>query len=203
MNPVAATTSTRLPPPPGLGIGTLENLRTWWRCERFRWPGWRRLIYNASSGRSICESPAERHYRELRDRCLRHIHCCACVIGFRREERSKTTMTASVGAVFRECRPENVVAADAALFGTLAYRTDEAPPGDYSAVLNDNDVQGCADIRTPRPERDRVGCAGLQSGLDQPRPLVPTMFTEVPSRLRRTHNASSTPPTIWSIRSNT
>ena len=57
-------------------------------------------------------------------------------------------MTACIGAVFRECRPENVVAIDAAPgFGTLAGRIDEAPPGDYAAVLNDTDVQGYADIR--------------------------------------------------------
>lgn len=57
-------------------------------------------------------------------------------------------MTACIGAVFRECRPENVVAIDAAPgFGTLAGRIDESPPGDYSAVLGDTDVQGYADIR--------------------------------------------------------
>ena len=39
----------------------------------------------------------------------------------------KTTMTACIGAIFRESRPENVVAIDAAPgFGTLAGRIDDA-----------------------------------------------------------------------------
>ncbi len=112
--------------------------------------GWRKFIYTIS-GKTINlgESPGERHYRELRERIRRHIRK-QYVIGFVSGKGGvgKTTMTASVGAVFRECRPENVVAIDAAPgFGTLAGRIDEAPPGDYSAVLNDTDVQGYADIR--------------------------------------------------------
>jgi MinD-like ATPase involved in chromosome partitioning or flagellar assembly len=102
----------------------------------------------------------------------------------------KTTMTACIGAVFRECRPENVVAIDAAPgFGTLAGRIDEAPPGDYAAVLNDTDVQGYADIREHLGQNS-LGLdvlAGNRAS-DQPRPLVPSMFAGVLSRLRRTHN---------------
>jgi MinD-like ATPase involved in chromosome partitioning or flagellar assembly len=101
----------------------------------------------------------------------------------------KTTMTACIGAAFRECRPENVVAIDAAPgFGTLAGRIDESPPGDYSAVLNDTDVQGYADIREHLGQNN-IGLdvlAGNRAS-DQPRPLVPSMFTGVLSRLRRTH----------------
>ena len=101
----------------------------------------------------------------------------------------KTTMTACLGAVFRECRPENVVAVDAAPgFGTLAGRIDESPPGDYAAVLNDTDVQGYADIREHLGQNS-LGLdvlAGNRAS-DQPRPLVPSMFTGVLSRLRRTH----------------
>jgi MinD-like ATPase involved in chromosome partitioning or flagellar assembly len=137
------------------------------------------------------ESPAERHYRELRDRIRRHIrkqYVIAVVSG--KGGVGKTTMTASIGAVFRECRPENVVAIDAAPgFGTLAGRIDEAPPGDYSAVLNDTDVQGYADIREHLGQ-NALGLdvlAGNRAS-DQPRPLVPSMFTGVLSRLRRTHN---------------
>ena len=154
--------------------------------------GWRRLIYNASfKSINLGESPAERHYRELRDRIRRHIRK-QYVIGFVSGKGGvgKTTMTASVGAVFRECRPENVVAVDAAPgFGTLAGRIDEAPPGDYSAVLNDNDVQGYADIREHLGQ-NAIGLDVLAGNRvsDQPRPLVPTMFTGVLSRLRRTHN---------------
>ena len=83
-----------------------------------------------------------------------------------------------------------MVAIDAAPgFGTLAGRIDEAPPGDYSAVLNDTDVQGYADIREHLGQ-NAVGLdvlAGNRAS-DQPRPLVPSMFTGVLSRLRRTHN---------------
>jgi MinD-like ATPase involved in chromosome partitioning or flagellar assembly len=154
--------------------------------------GWRKFIYNISfKSINLGESPAERHYRELRERIRRHIRK-QYVIGFVSGKGGvgKTTMTASVGAVFRECRPENVVAIDAAPgFGTLAGRIDEAPPGDYSAVLNDTDVQGYADIREHLGQ-NQIGLDVLAGNRvsDQPRPLVPAMFTGVLSRLRRTHN---------------
>lgn len=154
--------------------------------------GWRKMVYGIS-GKTINpgESPAERHYRELRERIRRHIrrqYVIAFVSG--KGGVGKTTMTACVGGVFRECRPENVVAIDAAPgFGTLAGRIDEAPPGDYAAVLNDTDVQGYADIREHLGQ-NAVGLdvlAGNRAS-DQPRPLVPAMFTGVLARLRRTHN---------------
>lgn len=78
--------------------------------------GWRRFVYNTSFKTiNLGESPAERHYRELRERIRRHIRK-QYVIGFVSGKGGvgKTTMTAGVGAVFRECRPENVVAVDAA-----------------------------------------------------------------------------------------
>ncbi len=154
--------------------------------------GWRKFIYNLTfHGINLGESPAERHYRELRERIRRHIrkqYVIAVVSG--KGGVGKTTMTASIGAVFRECRPENVVAIDAAPgFGTLSGRIDESPPGDYSAVLNDTDVQGYADIREHLGQ-NALGLdvlAGNRAS-DQPRPLVPSMFTGVLSRLRRTHN---------------
>jgi MinD-like ATPase involved in chromosome partitioning or flagellar assembly len=154
--------------------------------------GWRKLVYNIS-GKTLNpgESPAERHYRELRERIRRHIrkqYVIAFVSG--KGGVGKTTMTACVGGVFRECRPENVVAIDAAPgFGTLAGRIDEAPPGDYAAVLNDADVQGYADIREHLGQNN-IGLdvlAGNRAS-DQPRPLLPVMFGGVLSRLRRTHN---------------
>lgn len=154
--------------------------------------GWRKLVYSAS-GKIINpgESPSERHYRELRERIRRHIrkqYVIAVVSG--KGGVGKTTMTACVGGIFRECRPENVVAIDAAPgFGTLAGRIDEAPPGDYAAVLNDADVQGYADIREHLGQNS-VGLdvlAGNRAS-DQPRPLAPAMFNGVLSRLRRTHN---------------
>ncbi len=154
--------------------------------------GWRKLAYTCSFKTiNPGESPAERHYRELRDRIRRHIrkqYVIALVSG--KGGVGKTTMTACLGGVFRECRPENVVAIDAAPgFGTLAGRIDEAPPGDYSAVLNDTDVQGYADIREHLGQNN-IGLDVLAGNRvsDQPRPLVPAMFTGVLARLRRTHN---------------
>ena len=154
--------------------------------------GWRSLVYTLSSKSiNLGESPGERHYRELRERIRRHIrkqYVIALVSG--KGGVGKTTMTACIGGVFRECRPENVVAIDAAPgFGTLAGRIDEAPTGDYAAVLNDTDVQGYADIREHLGQNS-VGLdvlAGNRAS-DQPRPLVPAMFHGVLSRLRRTHN---------------
>lgn len=154
--------------------------------------GWRKLVYSGSfKSVNPGESPAERHYRELRDRIRRHIrkqYVIALVSG--KGGVGKTTMTACIGGVFKECRPENVVAIDAAPgFGTLAGRIDESPPGDYAAVLNDTDVQGYADIREHLGQ-NALGLdvlAGNRSS-DQPRPLSPAMFTGALSRVRRTHN---------------
>ncbi len=154
--------------------------------------GWRKLIYGASfHAVNLGESPSDRHFRHLRARIRRHIrkqYVIGVVSG--KGGVGKTTMTACIGAVFRECRPENVVAVDAVPgFGTLAGRIDEAPPGDYTAVLNDTDVQGYADIR------EYLGQNGLgldvlagNRASDQPRPLPAATFTGVMSRLRRTHS---------------
>lgn len=153
--------------------------------------GWRKFLYQASfRGLNLGESPAERHYRQLQERIRRHIrkqYVVGVVSG--KGGVGKTTMTTCIGAAFRECRPENVVAIDAAPgFGTLAGRIDESPPGDYAAVLNDTDVQGYADIR------EHLGQNGIgldvlagNRASDQPRPLGSSMFTGVLSRLRRTH----------------
>ncbi len=154
--------------------------------------GWRKFVY-ASSFHQINpgESPAERHYRDLRDRIRRHIRrqfVITLVSG--KGGVGVTTMAACIGGVFRECRPTNVIAIDAVPgFGTLADRIDESPPGDYTAIINDTDVQGYADIREHLGQ-NTVGLdvlAGNRTS-DQPRPLVPAMFAGVLSRLRRTHN---------------
>lgn len=153
--------------------------------------GWRKLAHRATFTMwNPGESPAERHFRELRERIRRHIrrqYVIAVVSG--KGGVGKTTMTASIGGVFREVRPDNVVAIDAAPgFGTLAGRIDEAPPGDYYAVLADTDVQGYADIREHLGQ-NRIGLdvlAGNRTS-DQPRPLEPDMFSGVVSRLRRSH----------------
>lgn len=154
--------------------------------------GWRKAVYKVSLKTvNPGESPAERHYRELRERIRRHIrkqYVIAVVSG--KGGVGKTTMTACLGGVFRECRPENVVGIDAAPgFGTLAGRIDENPPGDYAAVLNDADVQGYADIREHLGQ-NTVGLDVLSGNRasDQPRPLIPAMFSGVLARLRRTHS---------------
>ena len=154
--------------------------------------GWRKIVF-ALSFKTVNpgESPAERHHRELRDRIRRHIrkqYVIAFVSG--KGGVGKTTMTACIGGVFRECRTENVVTVDAAPgFGTLAGRIDESPPGDYAGVLNDADVQGYADIREHLGQ-NAVGLDVLAGNRmsDQPRPLIPAMFSGVLARLRRTHN---------------
>ena len=153
--------------------------------------GWRRAVHLASFKMiNPGESPAQRHQRALRERIRIHIRR-QYVIGFVSGKGGvgKTTMAACIGGVFRECRPENVVAIDAVPgFGTLAGRIDESPPGDYSAILHDADVQGYADIREHLGQ-NAIGLdvvAGDRNS-EQPRPLAPEMFNGVLARLRRTH----------------
>ena len=153
--------------------------------------GWRRFIYIGSFRRiNPGESPAERHYRDVRNRIKRHVrrHYVITVISGKGGV-GVTTMAACIGGVLRECRPQNVIAIDAVpSFGTLADRIDESPPGDYSAILNDTDVQGYADIREHLGQNS-VGLDVLAGNRmsDEPRPLVPAMFSGVLARLRRTH----------------
>jgi len=154
--------------------------------------GWRKILYRWSSGAiNPGESPSEKHHRELRERIRRHIrkhYVIAVVAG--KGGVGKTTLTACIGGIFSECRSENVVAVDAVPgFGTLAGRIDEMPPGDYAAILADTDIQGYADIR----EYLGQNSAGLDvlagnRSSDQPRPLAPSMFSGVLSRVRRTHS---------------
>jgi MinD-like ATPase involved in chromosome partitioning or flagellar assembly len=154
--------------------------------------GWRKFFYNISFHKiNLGESPGERHYRELKERIRRHIrrqYVITLVSG--KGGVGVSTMTACIGGVFRECRPTNVIAIDAVPgFGTLSDRIDESPPGDYTAIINDTDVQGYADIREHLGQ-NVVGLdvlAGNRTS-DQPRPLVPAMFAGVLARLRRTHN---------------
>ncbi len=154
--------------------------------------GWRRVLYFATAKTiNPGQSRRERHVRQLRDRIRRHIrrqYVITVLSG--KGGTGVTTLTAGIGSVFRQCRPENVIAVDAVPgFGTLADRIDEFPPGDYAAVLGDTDVQGYSDIREHLGQ-NAVGLdvlAGNRSS-DQLRPLVPAMFNGVLSRLRRTHN---------------
>lgn len=154
--------------------------------------GWRRMLYGGSFHLlNPGQSRAERHQRELHERIRRHIrrqYVIALVSG--KGGVGKTTLTAAIGAVFRQVRPENVVAVDAVPgFGTLAGRIDEHPPGDYTAVLDDTDVQGYADIREHLGQ-NAVGLDVLAGdrNSDRARPLTPSMFNGALSRLRRTHN---------------
>jgi len=153
--------------------------------------GWRKFLYVISFRKiNPGESPSERHYRDLQNRIRRHIrrqYVITVVSG--KGGVGVTTVVACLGGVFRECRPQNVIAIDAVPgFGTLADRIDDSPPGDYTAIINDTDVQGYADIREHLGQ-NAVGLdvlAGNRTS-DQPRPLVPAMFSGVLSRLRRTH----------------
>lgn len=153
--------------------------------------GWRKLVHQVSFKTiNPGESPAERHERGLRERIRRHIrrqYVIGVVSG--KGGVGKTTMAACIGAVFRECRPDHVVAVDAVPgFGTLAGRIDEAAPGDYTAVLDDVDMQSYADIREHLGQ-NAVGLDVLAGDRhsDQARPLTPAMFDGVLARLRRTH----------------
>lgn len=106
--------------------------------------GWRKFIYTISFHKiNPGESPRERHYRDLQNRIRRHIrrqYVITVVSG--KGGVGVTTLVACIGGVFRECRPQNVIAIDAVPgFGTLADRIDESPPGDYTAIINDTDVQ--------------------------------------------------------------
>lgn len=154
--------------------------------------GWRKFLYRATfKVINPGESRRERHYRDLRGRIKRHIrrqYVITVVSG--KGGNGVTTLVTGIGSVFRECRTDYVIAIDAVPgFGTLADRIDENPPGDYSAILSDSDVQGYADIKEHLGQ-NAVGLdvlAGNRTS-DQPRPLVPAMFNGVLSRLRRTHN---------------
>jgi MinD-like ATPase involved in chromosome partitioning or flagellar assembly len=153
--------------------------------------GWRKLVHTASFTLiNPGESPLERHYRDLTERINRHIrrqYVVAVISG--KGGVGKTTMAAGIGAVFAECRAENVVAIDAVPgFGTLAGRIDESSPGDYAAVLGDPDVRGYADIRE-HLGHNAIGLDVLAGNRhsDRPRPLTPEMFEGVVEILRRTH----------------
>lgn len=153
--------------------------------------GWRKALHAASFAMvNPGESPIERHCRELRGRISRHVrrqYVIAFVSG--KGGVGTTTMTACVGGVFAECRTENVAAIDAAPgFGTLAGRIDETPPGDYSGLLADPDLQGYADIREHLGRND-IGLEVLAGdrNSDRSRPLGPEMFDGALGRLRRTH----------------
>lgn len=153
--------------------------------------GWRKLTYVASFRHfNPGESRIERHYRDLRDQIVRHTRS-RFVIGVVSGKGGvgKTTMTACIGAAFRESRSEHVVAIDAAPgFGTLAARIDAAPPDGYTEILNKVAVHGYTDIREHLGENS-IGLEVLAGNptSDQPRPLVPMMLSGVLSSLGRTH----------------
>ena len=103
----------------------------------------------------------------------------------------KTTMTACIGGGVPGMPPgeRGGDRRRARVSARWPAASTKSPPGDYSAVLNDTDVQGYADIREHLGQ-NQIGLDVLAGNRvsDQPRPLVPAMFTGVLSRLRRTHN---------------
>lgn len=153
--------------------------------------GWRKLVYTASfRGINPGESPIDRHARELRGQVRQQLRK-HFVIGVLSGKGGvgKTTLTASIGGMFREHRPDNVVAIDAAPgFGTLAARIDPAAPDGYPDIINRTEVRGYTDIRGHLGENG-IGLDVLAGNptSDQPRPLVSVMLREVLARLERTH----------------
>lgn len=153
--------------------------------------GWRKFLYYSTFKLiNPGESPAERHERDLRGRVRRHIrreYVITVLSG--KGGVGSTTVAACIGGLYKECNPEYVVAVDAVPgFGTLADRIDEAPQGDYAAVLSDQNIQTYSDIRE-HVGHNSVGLdvlAGDRSS-DRPRPLLPAMFSGVLTRLRRSY----------------
>lgn len=153
--------------------------------------GWRRLVYAASfHGINAGESPIEQHFRALRDQIRQRMHknlLIGVVSG--KGGVGKTTMTACIGGIFRECRSDNVVAIDATPgFGTLADRIDPGSPDGYTEIITKSDFRGYTDIRE-HLGHNNIGLdvlSGNQTS-DQPRPLVPSMLNKALARLRRTH----------------
>ncbi|WP_046320350.1 MinD/ParA family protein [Mycobacterium sp. UM_Kg1] len=153
--------------------------------------GWRRLVYAASFGSvNVGESRIEQRFRALRDQ-IRHSMPQHLVIGVVSGKGGvgKTTLTACIGGIIRECLSDNVVAIDAAPgFGTLADRIDSSAPDGYTDIISKTAVAGYTDIREHLGQNN-IGLdvlSGNQTS-DQPRPLVPSMLNDALDRLCRTH----------------
>lgn len=184
--------------PPQSGHPQLSSLSGTMRIsdmvERAKIPpasGWRKSVYRLSLSRiNFGESPAERRYRQLSERIRRHIrrkYVIGVVSG--KGGVGTTTMTTCIGSVFRECRPDNVVAVDAVPgFGTLASRIEHNSHSGYRRLLTDTDIQGYTDIRQYLGQND-LGLDVLAGDIlhDQPPVLLPSMFTAAFARLRRSH----------------
>jgi MinD-like ATPase involved in chromosome partitioning or flagellar assembly len=153
--------------------------------------GWRKLIYQLSFGTlNLGESPAERRYRELSGRIRRYIrrqYVIGVVSG--KGGVGKTTMSTCIGSVFRECRPDTVIAIDAVPgYGTLEGRIEQTQRSSFAGMLSDTDIQGYTDIRQYLGQND-VGLDVLAGDHipDQPPIMLPTMLNGALVRLRRSH----------------
>lgn len=153
--------------------------------------GWRKSLYELSFRTlDLGESPAERRYRQLSGRIGRYIrrqYVIGVVSG--KGGVGKTTMSTCIGSVFRECRPDTVVAVDAVPgYGTLASRIQQSPRSSFAGILSDTDIQGYTDIRQYLGQND-IGLDVLAGDHmhDQPPIMLPTMFNGALTRLRRSH----------------
>ena len=151
--------------------------------------GWRYAVYRATFG-LVNPGPSPDEIRgaelEARIRSVLRGHYKVGVMG--KGGVGKTTVSACIGSVFAELRPEDrVVALDAdTAFGKLGSRVDPQAPGSYWELAADQHLESFADIRS------RVGnnAAGLfvVAGEQTParrRVLDPAIYREAVSRLDR------------------
>lgn len=151
--------------------------------------GWRRVLHTLTFGLvNLGPSPDEIREAELEAgiRGVLRGHYKIGVMG--KGGVGKTTVSASVGSVFAELRPDDrVVAVDAdTAFGKLGSRVDPRAVGSYWELASDQHLDTFADIR------NRVGnnAAGLfvLAGEVSParrRILDPAIYREATSRLDR------------------
>jgi MinD-like ATPase involved in chromosome partitioning or flagellar assembly len=151
--------------------------------------GWRRVVYRLTFG-LVNPGPSPDEIREAElEAGIRGVlrgHYKIGVMG--KGGVGKTTVSASVGSVFAELRPDDrVVAIDAdTAFGKLGARVDPRAVGSYWELAADQHLDTFADIR------NRVGnnAAGLfvlagESSPARRRILDPAIYREATSRLDR------------------
>lgn len=149
--------------------------------------GWRRLVFRLTFGLvNPGQSPEELREIALENRVRGVLrgHYKIGVMG--KGGVGKTTVSASVGSVFAELRPDDrVVAIDAdTAFGKLGSRVDPRAQGSYWELASDQHLDSFADVRS------RVGnnAAGLfvLAGEGTParrRVLDPAIYREATARL--------------------
>jgi MinD-like ATPase involved in chromosome partitioning or flagellar assembly len=178
--------------PPGPAGSYAEQIRADQLVPSRRVPpgsGWRRALYRATFGLvNVGRSPDEllQAEQEARIKAVLRGHYKIGVMG--KGGVGKTTMSASLGSVFAELRPEDrIVAIDAdTSFGKLGSRVDPKATGSYWELASDRHLETFADVRS------RVGnnAAGLfvlagEASPARRRVLDPAIYREATSRLDR------------------